>query len=51
MLAVSSLQVRKLVSLDCSEDPIWAQQLLEQLAPQLEEVQVNSANYFYVSVN
>lgn len=47
MYVFESLQVRKLVSLDCSEDPIWAQQLLEQLAPQLEEVQVSSANYFY----
>ncbi|XP_034244359.1 uncharacterized protein LOC117646999 [Thrips palmi] len=32
--------VRKLLSLDCNDDPLWAQQLLEQLAPQLEEVQL-----------
>lgn len=35
------LQVRRLLSLDCNDDPLWAQQLLEQLAPQLQEVQVN----------
>lgn len=33
-------KVRKLLSLDCNDDHIWAQQLLEQLTPQLEEVQL-----------
>ncbi|KAK3925405.1 Cyclin-D-binding Myb-like transcription factor 1 [Frankliniella fusca] len=33
-------KVRRLLSLDCNDDHIWAQQLLEQLMPQLEEVQL-----------
>lgn len=33
-------KVCRLSGLDCKEEPIWAQQLLEQLAPQLEELQL-----------
>ena len=45
-----TLQVRKVTGLDCSKRPNWCKMLLQQVSPQLEELQVSAAKVEHLDV-